>query len=224
VDVEAGQVTLRGSVDTLTQKRIAAGDANDVSGVGWVTNLLDVKTKPRSDLSILNEVLSDIGSDYALDGKSIATSVTDGIVTLNGDVNTFWEKSHAGDVASRVHGVRQLINKLRVNNVSPLSDATLKSEIKDRLTTNAETMFIAPDLKVDVDHGKVTLTGVVNYWSEYAAAQNIAFQTPGVWAVVNDLAVRDYDYAWGEFTPPWPELYTTTDLYYPDNTYYHWWW
>jgi len=30
------------------------------------------------------------------------------------------------------------------------------------------------------------------YWSEYDVAENAAFNTNGVWAVVNQLNVRDY--------------------------------
>ncbi len=195
VDALGGNVTLRGSVLTFYQKRIAEKDAADVVGTAWVTNLLQVNAEPRSDRAILNNVRFELDADYALDYQDfIATKVKDGVVTLTGDVNSFWDKAHAYDVVSRIAGVRGVINNIKVNYSSEYTDTSIRKRIRDRLAANAETRWVADDIKVTVNDGKTTLNGTVNYWSEYDAAENVAFNTNGVWAVVNQLSVRDYDY------------------------------
>jgi osmotically-inducible protein OsmY len=195
VDAFSGDVTLRGSVPTFQQKRIAAKDANGVVGVFWVTNRLQVNEKPRSDRAILDDVRFDLDTDYALGYPDFITAkVKDGVVTLTGDVNNFWEKEHAYDVSSRIKGVRSVINNIKLNYSSEYTDASIRNRIQERLAENAETMWIADDIKVTVNNGIVTLSGTVNYWSEYDTADSVAFNTDGVWEVLNNLNVRDYTY------------------------------
>jgi osmotically-inducible protein OsmY len=223
VDAFAGQVTLRGSVPTFYQKRIAEKDANDVVGTAWVTNLLQVNAEPRSDSAILDDVSFELAADYALDyPDSITAQVKNRVVTLTGDVNSFWDKAHAYDVVSSIEGVRGVINNIKVHYSAEYTDASIRKRIQDRLAANAETMWVADDIKVTVNNGKATLTGTVNYWSEYDAAEDVAFKTNGVWAVTNQLNVRDYDdYEWTEFVYPWPDVYVY-DLHYPGYVYYYW--
>jgi osmotically-inducible protein OsmY len=220
----AGHVTLGGKVNTLHEKNIADKDAKNVVGVAWVTDRIDVNKKPRSDSAILNDVLFEIDTDYLLDPEVVTAKVRNGVVTLDGNVNDFWEKGHADEVASRVAGVQKVVNNIRVNYASEYSDASLRQRIKDRMAAGAETMWIADNIKVAVKNGKATLTGKVNYWSEYDAAEYIAYHTTGVWAVVNKLTVRGYDnYKWDEYAYPWPDTYGY-DFYYPGYLHYDWWW
>jgi osmotically-inducible protein OsmY len=195
VDALTGQVILRGSVPTFYQKRIAEKDADDVTGTAWVMNLLQVKAEPRSDRAILNNVRFELDADYALDYLDlITTKVKNGVVTLTGDVNSVWDKAHAYDVVARIAGVRGVNNNIKVNYSSEYPDASLRKRIQDRLAANAETRWVADDIKVTVKNGKATLNGTVNYWSEYDAATDVALNTGGVRALVNHLNVRDYDY------------------------------
>jgi osmotically-inducible protein OsmY len=222
VEAKAGQVTLRGTVPTFFQKRIAERDAADVVGTAWVVNLLDVSEAARSDASILADVRSSLDTDYALAPEAIVVKVHDGVVTLSGDVDSFWLKTHAYDVASRVKGVRRVVDEIRADGMEHFTDASIRSSVRDSLMANAETRWVANDIDVKADHGKVTLTGTVNFWSEYDAAENAAFRTHGVWAVVNDLHVRDYDYPWVDFGYPWPDG-DTSGAAYPPHAYYYWW-
>jgi len=190
VDASYGIVTLRGSVPTFYQKRIAEKDANDVVGTALVTNLLQVKAEPRSDRAIFNNIRFKLDTDYGLDYLDfIDTKVKDGVVTLTGDVNSFWDKTHAYDVVSSIAGVRGVINNIKVNYSTEYTDASIRKRIQDRLAANAETRWVADDIKVAVNSGEATLSGTVNYRSEYVAAMDVAINTSGVWAVDNQLKV-----------------------------------
>jgi osmotically-inducible protein OsmY len=201
IDVEAtdGHVILRGSVASHYQKRLASHDAQDVVGVVWVTNLLSVGTEWREDQSVRDDVRFALDADSTLSGLNIVIRVKDGVVTLYGDVNTFPEKEHAADVASRVLGVRDVINNITVNKIIKHSDRALKDRIKERLSANWETHWVADQIEVGVKDGVVTLAGDVTTWSEYKEAARIASLTDGVWGVVNRLRVLDVDYPWDEY-------------------------
>lgn len=218
VKVKYGHATLRGTVPTYYQKRMAGKDVRDVVGVVWVSNLLTVRPDIREDWAILDDVNFEMGADYALSGQDIKVRVRDGVVTLSGDVNTPYEKTHAADVASRIWGVRDVFNYLKVNLRPQYTDAALKERIKSRLFANWETRWVANQITVKVKSGKATLTGTVNTWPEYNEASSVAFLTDGIWAVDNQLTISDVDYPWGEWYYVGPD-----HIYDPYYDYWYYW-
>jgi len=66
------------------------------------------------------------------------------------------------------------------------SDRQIKEDIKDELWWSP---FVDADqVKVSVNNGKATLTGVVDSWSEYDAATENAYEGGATW-VENNIAV-----------------------------------
>lgn len=115
IETSSGQVTLRGSVLSYYQKQIAEQDARDVIGVSGVTNLLEVNATERDDDAIQNDVESEIKTDYALNSYGINVQVKEGCATLSGTVNTLYDKTRARIIASRVLGVKDVVNNIVVN-------------------------------------------------------------------------------------------------------------
>jgi osmotically-inducible protein OsmY len=183
-------VTLRGRVFSFYQKQLAGKDVRNVVGVGWVDNLLTVETPWRADSSVRDDVQFELDVDPLLDNQDIAIHVKQGVVTLTGNVNIFYQKVHAGEVASRVLGVRDVINVLAVKRPLEFSDGALKDRIKRRLAANAETAAVAKRIKVDVEKGKALLTGDVGSWAEYREAARTALLTQGVQGLDNRLTVK----------------------------------
>jgi osmotically-inducible protein OsmY len=197
-DADYGQITLKGSVPSYGQKRLALEDAKNVVGVGWVTNQLVVKSSFVDDLATQEKVRSALETDYALFGDKIEAFVDNGIATLNGSVHTYYERNHAEDVAARVPGVIETMNHLKVKSRDMYSDGTLKKHIQDRLMTGWQTRNVADDIHVQVKGGEVTLTGTVDSWGERKEADRLAFFTSGVRDVDNRLTVAKVNYPWGE--------------------------
>jgi osmotically-inducible protein OsmY len=202
VKVEGGHVTLFGVVPTLTEKTTAEADARDVVGTAWVTNLLGVDDVRRSDEAIKADLLFEMDADSALSEAPITVEVRDGTAVLAGRVDKLWEKFHAQEVASRVRGVRAVIDNLAVSEPAVYSDASIRRRLMDRLDANGATRWAADEIHVAVDDGKVTLTGTVDFWSEYTDACRVAFSVDGVRTVDNQIHVRGYDYPWVDFA--WP--------------------
>jgi osmotically-inducible protein OsmY len=201
--VSHGHVTLDGSVPNHSEKRLAEKDVRDVVGVGWVTNNLFARVDEREDNLIELDVNFDLTTDSTVGAFDIKPSVVNGVVTLSGDVHTWYQKFHAGELAAGVRGVRQVINDIAVARTNWESDAELTEKIAKRLTWNWTTWLVHDDIGVTVKNGVATLTGDVNKWSQRKEAGDVAIETPGVWKVDNRLTVKGYDYPWDEwYTKP----------------------
>jgi osmotically-inducible protein OsmY len=188
VRVQHGAVTLHGLVPSYYQQRLAAQTARDVVGVTGVTDRLAVRTAPRDDADLQADVAWQLHTDALLAPGSLHVRCHNGIVTLTGDVNNAFEKRHATEVTARVPGLRDLVNNITVS-LHWDTDAAIAQRIQDFLAANAETQWVAHQIRVAINQGVVTLTGTVNFWSERDAAGEVAFETEGVRRVDNQLAV-----------------------------------
>jgi osmotically-inducible protein OsmY len=208
-------VILRGKVDNLKAKRAAAQDARNTVGVLSVANRIKVRPSDLlSDEKIENRVRRALTRNPYAESYEIAVDVKNGLATLYGTVDSYFEKYQADDVASRVKGVIMVDNRLAVQaGVAPdiqspyvdewyLSDYDwyqyrprfpAKSDIRIKWDIEKE-LFWSPfvdadDVEVAVDDGVAKLTGTVDSWSEYTAAANNAYEGGAVY-VDNDLVVR----------------------------------
>ena len=199
VDCAYGQVTLRGDVPTYHQKRLAERDAKDVVGVGWVTNYLTVKTNWRNDEAIRRDIESRFDSDYLVNGQDLKVRVKDGVATVSGNTNTYHERSHATDVASRIPGVVTVVNNVDVNWFGRYADTKLQKRVQDRLREHSATRWVADSIKVKLIDGTAYLSGVVHTWDERKEADHIASLTDGVKSVDNRLKVEGASYPWDDW-------------------------
>jgi len=210
-----GHVTLDGSVASFYQRHTAEQDVRDVVGVGWVTNNLFVRVDKREDWAIRDDVDFNLNTDFTLEGFDLDARVRNGVVTLFGSVHDGYEKTHAGNVASHVRGVKKVINDIKVDWGRSYSDAALTKKIKSRLKWNWTTYWVREKIHVTVENGVAILTGNVNTWSERREADHVAFHTEGIWEVDNQLTVDGYDYPWDEWHYKGTYLYEP--LYHPQH-------
>ena len=217
IDVRAfyGTVSLEGSVPNHAQKRLAEKDARDVVGVRWVTNKLFAKTDRREDWAIRDDIKFDFDTDFELEELDLDAKVEDGVVTLTGTVPHWYDETHAVDVAGRVRGVREIVNEIRVHRETETSrihsGSSVADEIKNSFKWHWATHWIADRIHVRVEGGVTTLTGDVDTWAQRREAGRAAFDTEGVWKVVNRLTVKGYDYEWENW-----------DYGEPYGDYYYW--
>ena len=120
---------------------------------------------------------------------SVDIGVKDGVVTLTGDVTNPLKRDEIGKEVAKVDGVRTLNNNIVVLPVSPFDDqlrARLARSIygNSNFTSNRGAI---PSIRIIVENGHVTLTGVVNSEFDRQLAQTIARQQPGVFSVKNEL-------------------------------------
>lgn len=217
VDVIGTVVTLRGEVDNLKAKRAAEQDARNTVGVSDVRNRLRVRSDVRSgDVQIAEDIRNALLRDPYVDRFEITVTVVDGTAFLYGTVDTYFERNRADDLASRVFGVVDVTNHLRVDFDTSYTydpyvddayvgqDALAGYERRAPLKTDAEikgaidsqlwwSPFVnSENVTISVTNGIATLTGTVGSWSERQAATKNAYDG-GATLVNNDLTV-DYGY------------------------------
>jgi osmotically-inducible protein OsmY len=199
--VSYGCVTLDGTVYTHYEKRIAEQDAHDVVGVGWVTNNLLARVDMREDWAVLDDVKFNLDTDATTEGLDIAVKVNNGVVTLSGSVNTWYERSHAQDVAGKVKGVKKVVNQIEIyrETTRTHTSVAVAKNIEEHLKRNWTVREVCDRINVTVEKGVATLTGEVDTWAQRRQAGEVAFNTEGVWKVDNRLQVKGYNYNWEDW-------------------------
>ncbi|MBI4886643.1 MAG: BON domain-containing protein [Acidobacteria bacterium] len=120
---------------------------------------------------------------------SINAQVDDGVVTLTGKVTMPYKRDDIAARVARVDGVRDVRNELTVLPVSQYDD-----ELRFRISraiyghSNFWTYgaMVNPPIHVIVEHGRVTLEGVVNSNVDRMLARSIA-SSFGAFSVTNNL-------------------------------------
>lgn len=148
----------------------------------------------RSDELIKKSIVDQMTRDGRVDASGISTEVSNGIVTLSGEVPTYYARSAAHEVSEDTVGVLDIQNELVVNYpdfISAPTDSEIQEAVKQRLLANPD--IALRELEVDVNAGWVTLRGTVDaYWKKMRAQQLVAHE-PGVVSIENHIAVVPTD-------------------------------
>ena len=136
-------------------------------------------------------VEKELGFDPRVDSSDIRIMTIGGNVNLTGTVPSFPQYLQASAAARRVSGVTSLDNNLEV----ALPDSDYRDDVK--LTTAANNALAAnvtvPDnVEAIAEDGNITLTGVVSYGTQRAAAADAVAGLTGVRNVFNDIEIS-YD-------------------------------
>lgn len=141
-----------------------------------------------TDEALTGLIQTTILSDERLSAQPITLSVTEGIVALQGSVQTYRRKLAAQEIASSFDGVRGVVNNLTVEPPGQMSDREVAASVRAALDANAEVTKEAITISV---HGRaVTLGGTVGSQWERIVAEDVARGSRGVHDVENLLAVN----------------------------------
>jgi osmotically-inducible protein OsmY len=119
VAADDGIVTLRGTVESFSQRRAAGQDAKKVEGVYDVDNELNVSltgANRRDDDEIRGAALQGLIWDVDVPSDFVDVKVDDGWITLKGDVSYQFESDAAYDDVASLYGVLGVTNEIVVSN------------------------------------------------------------------------------------------------------------
>jgi osmotically-inducible protein OsmY len=187
--VKEGVVTLTGTVTSYAQKWAAERAAERIIGVRAVANDLTVNLPDgvaQSDTAIAHRVLDSFAWDIEVPERDIKVAVTNGWITLEGQVEWQFQRDAAARAVRNLSGVRGVSNNLTVKPHS-VSAYDVSREIKQALERRADRT--ADKITVDADGGIVTLRGSVPSFGERRAAEGAAWSAPGVSNVRDELFV-----------------------------------
>jgi osmotically-inducible protein OsmY len=188
VSVKDGIVTLTGWVDSYLKRLSAESAAHRVHGVKAVANDVEVRlpgSAERTDPDLAAAVLNALRWDAGIPAGKLDVTVSQGWVTLKGEVEYGFQKRDAERAIRHLSGIRGISNLIMVRPYVLPSD--LKQQIEKELVRNAETD--ARNITVEVDGSKVILRGTVRSYAEKKAAEDAAWAAPGVGEVENRISI-----------------------------------
>ena len=212
ITLSGGTVTLAGWLADIGAKRQAVRAAASVAGVSavvdhlrvgadrppadgatrdavcaWLLRAIDFQNcSLRAHVKGLRETLREAGPDAA---GTIEVLVSDGVVTLSGQVISLSHKRLAGVLAWWSRGCRDVINELAVLPPEDDNDDEIIEAL--RLVLESDATVHAAQIKVSCHGRQVALEGRVATESERTRAEMDAWCLYGVALVSNHIAVGE---------------------------------
>jgi len=188
VGVRDGIVTLGGFVDSWAEKGTAERAAERVKGVKAVANELEVKLPGpfvRTDPEIARAATHALEWNVAVPQDRIQLRVEKGWVTLDGQVEFYYQKEAAEGAVRHLPGVRGVFNAITLAIRNTPRD--VKKRIKEAFHRAAE--LDADRITIEIAGNKASLTGMVRSYAELKDAERAARNAPGITEVETHLAI-----------------------------------
>jgi len=193
--VKDGIVTLTGCTGSHGEKRHALQAAKRVAGVKGLADQITVKlAEPhrRSDADIAAAAVHQIEWSTTIPKGTTKITVHDGWITLEGEVEWWYQKNAAENVMHYMVGVNGIKNLITIK---PFISATdVQQAISAAFARSA--MLDAKKITVETAGSKVIISGMVANSAERDEAERVAWAAPGVISVVNNISL---EWGWGMF-------------------------
>lgn len=110
-----------------------------------------------------------------------------GVVTINGNINSLYNKYRIFDIVERIRGVKDIKDLITVN-TAPVPDNVIRGHILQELKLNGA--ILEPNrIKVSVNNGEIVLRGDVSYYREKLIAESIASWQKGATGITDNIKV-----------------------------------
>ena len=190
--VKDGTVTLNGYATSYWEKLNAVRAAKRVVGVNGIADDIQIKlpgSAARNDGDIASAATQQIRWSASVPHDSVTLTVRDGWISLEGNVEWWFEKNAAENAVHYLTGVKGVSNGISIK--PKLSGASIEADIQSAFRRNA--MLDADEVIVTTSGSDVTLRGKVRNHAEKYEAERAAWAAPGVKSVDNELSVN---WAW----------------------------
>ena len=186
--VKDGTVTLNGCASSYAEKWEAVRAAKRVAGVTAIAD--DITVKPwdsfvRTDADIATTAAHQIKWITSIPTGKVQITVSDGWITLDGELEWWFEKDEAERTVRGLTGVKGVSNLIKIK--PKLSASQIVSEIKCAFDRNSQ--LYDCEIEVEASGGKVTLRGTVYNYSEREEAVRVAWAAAGVSSVDDRLEI-----------------------------------
>ena len=186
VSVDDGAVSLTGKVGSYVEKWDAERIAKQVYGVTGVANDLQVDYDGAGtrDSDLLQRVLQSLKWNLEVP-DSVKPAVSDGWVTLSGEVKWNFQREAAESSVRYLSGVKGVTDEISLKSQPTPKD--VNKRISDALSRNAQ--IDASRISVTTQGSTAVLDGSVSSWAERDEAETAAWSAPGVTMVKNNLQI-----------------------------------
>ncbi len=144
----------------------------------------------KSDRELQVDVLDQLRWEPGVNATDIGATVKDGVVTLEGTVDSYAEKWTAEKAVKRLPGVKALAVELKV--VLPGSSERTDTDLARAAENVLKWDVLVPHdrIKITVENGRLTLEGEVDRPFQKSAAERAVLHLRGVKGVTNQITVK----------------------------------
>jgi len=133
----------------------------------------------KSDQQLKNDVETELRWEPSVHSEQIGVSVKDGVVELDGHVDSYFEKWSAERAAMRVQSTKSVASEIKVE--MPNSFSRTDADIAKAAMHQLEWNFMVPNtVKVQVSEGCVTLKGTTEWQYQKEEAERLVRPLRGV--------------------------------------------
>ena len=142
------------------------------------------------DRQLQESVLEQFAWEPSINAAHLGVTANDGIVTLSGHVESYFQKRAAEKAAARVKGVKAVVEeiKVRLHSTMARSDEDIAAAAVNRLAW--EVSVPRDSIKVKVENGWVTLSGEVEWHYQKQAAERNVRSLIGVVGILNQTTIK----------------------------------
>ena len=194
-EVNEGIVTLSGEVPLYIDKVNAEKRVRKVKNVDGVRNHVQVGGKVVADDEVRENLSTKLRYDrigYGIAFNNLGVGVSNGVVTIAGNVRDYADRDSALAIVSTTAGVKDVVDEI---NVAPASieDDRLRVRLARAIYGDPMLQKYAIDpqapIRIIVENGHVELAGMVLTDMDRQLAFMRANVVPGIFSVTNHLAV-----------------------------------
>lgn len=188
VVAESGTVTLSGETTSLTEKHNVKRSTMRVRGVSSIVDKMTVRDPGSAgatdaDLAEVATKMLDWTADVPT--KSVKATVQNHVITLSGNVAWDYQREAATRAVENLRGITEIKNTMMIDQPTSKSPAMNLVAAALKRSSLADSKAIHVDVK---DH-ELLLNGTVGSFAEYRQAERIAWASPGVTKVTNNLRI-----------------------------------
>lgn len=199
VKAKDGVVTLSGTVQDKDARALAVDTVENLPGVTSVNNEIEIAPahEERSDAWIALKIRGRLLVKGNVSATATKVAVSEGVVTLSGEVDNLAQKELTAIYAAEIEGVRSVNNELVVDSTpepadltlnEKIDDASITSQVKYALLTHKSTSALKT--KVSTADGVVTISGNADSDAEKSLVTKLASDVRGAKSVLNNMVVK----------------------------------
>jgi osmotically-inducible protein OsmY len=197
--VKNGTVTLNGYVSSYVEKLEAVQAVKRISGVKAIADDIEIQLPAsyhRTDGDIAAAATNQIDWATLISPGTIQVTVREGEITLEGEVESWFQKNVAANVVRQLLGVKGVSNRLSLAQPIDNSEPTVKPVAVEKAIKSAfkrSAVIDANQICVETSGSNVELSGNVRNLAEREEAERAAWAAPGVSSVDNQLTVKWFE-------------------------------
>ena len=146
------------------------------------------QTQQKTDSALKVAIISELAWTAGVDSAHVGVAVTDGAVTLSGEVESYPEKRRAEKAVARVRGVTAIAEEITVHSRHTVNDTDIAREAADALDRAVDVP--AGSVTASVHNHAITLSGQVPWNYQREAAGNAVHYLRGVTNLHNTVGIR----------------------------------